>query len=1068
MPASAESRSETGTLNLLDEKRSAHASIRGYLYQTCLGVLRWLDLKPNEILLCEGDEDLDRFLLGGGAVSEQVKAYTGGLSITDRVVRDSLRNFLRSYVTLRQRGETRKFVFTTTAYEKKRKDGLDLDLLKAWKEGDRSVEVIAKVRSLVKPPEKDPKKKETEKARRWLDGETQRWVEFMNAVEWSFGAPDLDALRGDIERKLQAERSALSSVVLLDRLIVAVLKTSSRKEVEKRTLTKADIDAQVGAFLADLGRAASPEALRIRTVFDEIDKLRDLLDEGTRELPENPTPGQILTAAFEVIPFDEKGRQEELDFLASWCGSEVRRSVLLLTGEGGSGKTRLMLEWCRRLRHQGWHAGFLMRNRDEDDILPLLKGTAPRFVVVDYAETRLDVVEPLVEEIGQAPQDQGPKLRVVLLARREADWWKNLSLLSGDVALLLARSEPRQIRPLIPQDLAQRQQAFRNAIEGFAGSLGYRIPTDLHTPDLSGPQFERALYLHMAALSAIQGERIETAEDALEHTLEHERRFWRGQVRGLGRDRYEQNVLNKAIETAVAVVTLVGGTADFPETYDLLGRALRPQMTPIDRGVVTEQLATLYQSLDQEEEHYIEPLQPDLLGEEWVAKVLDQDEGLLTRILDGASPKQAYSTLTVLTRIARRRPDLQHWIGVALQGRLEQLGEIALDVAVETGDPIGVELATKLEDNGSLELVFRLQGRCDTEKYRNSVPLREVGLIVTERSLSILREQKDKLDETQQAELSRLFMHLGIRLRALGRSENALQATELAVQTYRQLAQQQPDASNLAKSLNNLGAMLRDVGRREDALQATREAVEIYRQLAHQRPDIFLPDLAMSLGNLGNGLSDLGQREDALRVAQATVEIYRQLAHQRPDTFLPDLAGSLNNLGNRLPDLGQLEDALRATQEAVKIYRQLAHQRPDAFLPQLAMSLSNLCILLRDLDQGDDAVEAAQEAVGIRRQLAHQRPDAFLPSLAASITNLATMLSHVGRQNDSFLTAEQAVRILAPFFIRLPTTFASIMVIMVRNYFAYAEAAGKEPDEALLVPITEALHSLTLNLGAGE
>src|SRR6185295_13624484 len=118
MPASAESRSGAG--NLLDERRSAHASIRGYLYQTCLGVLRWLDLQPNEILLCEGDEDLDRFLLGGGAVSEQVKAYTGGLSITDSVVRDSLRNFLRSYVTLRQRGKDRKFVFTTTAaYEKR-------------------------------------------------------------------------------------------------------------------------------------------------------------------------------------------------------------------------------------------------------------------------------------------------------------------------------------------------------------------------------------------------------------------------------------------------------------------------------------------------------------------------------------------------------------------------------------------------------------------------------------------------------------------------------------------------------------------------------------------------------------------------------------------------------------------------------------------------------------------------------------------------------------------------------------------------------------------------------------
>ena len=91
---------QTGESRLLNPKRSAHATIRGYLYQTCLGVLRWLDLQPDEILLCEGDEDLDRFLLGGGSVSEQVKAYTGALSLSDRAVLESLGNFLRSYVAL--------------------------------------------------------------------------------------------------------------------------------------------------------------------------------------------------------------------------------------------------------------------------------------------------------------------------------------------------------------------------------------------------------------------------------------------------------------------------------------------------------------------------------------------------------------------------------------------------------------------------------------------------------------------------------------------------------------------------------------------------------------------------------------------------------------------------------------------------------------------------------------------------------------------------------------------------------------------------------------------------------
>ncbi|MFP2935041.1 tetratricopeptide repeat protein, partial [Pyxidicoccus sp. 3LG] len=73
----------------------------------------------------------------------------------------------------------------------------------------------------------------------------------------------------------------------------------------------------------------------------------------------------------------------------------------------------------------------------------------------------------------------------------------------------------------------------------------------------------------------------------------------------------------------------------------------------------------------------------------------------------------------------------------------------------------------------------------------------------------------------------------------------------------RGFAARNPDAfqPDLASSLNNLGTMLRDLGRREEALTATEEAVQIYRGLAARNPDAFQPDLAMSLNNLGNRLS---------------------------------------------------------------------------------------------------------------------------------------------------------------------------------------------------------------------
>lgn len=630
-------------LNLLDERRSAHASIRGYLYQTCLGVLRWLDLKPDEVLLCEGDEDLDRFLLDGVAVSEQVKAYTGGLSITDRVVRDSLRNFLRSYATLRQAGEARKFIFTTTAYEKKKRgDSLDFDLLQKWKAGERTQEVIEKVKLLVRSAEKDPKREETQKARDWLDQE-KGWAGFMDAVEWSFSAPDIDALRDQIAEKLGAVAPAVESLgLLLDRLVVHVLRTSSQTKVNERILTREILDAKISTYLDDLTRRAfSPEGLRIRAVFDEIDDVRGLLNEGTRHLDANPTTGHILTAAYEVIPFDEAGRREELDFLASYCESEERRSVLLLTGEGGSGKTRLLLEWCRRLRHQGWYAGFLLRNREKGQIQPLLNGTAPRLVVIEYAETQLDIVQPLLIEMGQAPEDEGPKLRIVLLARREADWWRKLPQLTGGVESLLADSKPRTISALVPPDLCARQQAFRTAAADFAEVLELEIPENLYVPDLSGTFFGRVLYLCMVAYLALHGERIETDEDALRQTLNHERRFW-------GQDLY----LREATESVTASVTLVGGIATSKQVQAFFDKVLMPF------GLDVREIRTIRILLQDlyggSEGRYLNPVQPDILGEQLVLETLARDNGLLDRILSGSTSEERYSILTVLTRLDQR------------------------------------------------------------------------------------------------------------------------------------------------------------------------------------------------------------------------------------------------------------------------------------------------------------------------------------------------------------------------------------------------------------------------------
>ncbi|RMH21205.1 MAG: hypothetical protein D6696_06365, partial [Acidobacteria bacterium] len=344
-------------------ERAAHASIRGYLYQTALGVERWLGLEEGEYLLCEGDEDLDRLLLGGGGVSEQVKALSGEVNVRDRPVIDSLRQFLLTYHALGRRGEERRFVFTTTARRRlQRTHDLKVDVLGAWHDRDKRDDVVRALKILL-PSEKTRDAEALDAALAWLEAEG-RWGDFLDRVEWRIGEPDLEGVRRRIAGLLarRDDTRGLPPETLTDRLLAELLEASSRAEPRDRLRGRDDLERFARTVGGELARwATTPRAVKLRELHDELAGLRHLIEDGVAELPEDPSPGKLLTAAYEVVPFDEEGRRRELDFLAGWCDDEKRRGVWLLTGEGGAGKTRLMIEWCQRLAAQGWHAGFLRR-----------------------------------------------------------------------------------------------------------------------------------------------------------------------------------------------------------------------------------------------------------------------------------------------------------------------------------------------------------------------------------------------------------------------------------------------------------------------------------------------------------------------------------------------------------------------------------------------------------------------------------------------------------------------------------------------------------------------------------
>ena len=301
-----------------------------------------------------------------------------------------------------------------------------------------------------------------------------------------------------------------------------------------------------------------------------------------------------------------------------------------------------------------------------------------------------------------------------------------------------------------------------------------------------------------------------------------------------------------------------------------------------------------------------------------------------------------------------------------------------MQVAIETGDPIGPVLADELER------------RTEAGEFLDYDQLRRLE--------GAIPEQTTALREAGAATMAQMRAVLG------------------------RIPQPWPEDAQVeaARVANNLANRLSDLGRREAALEAAEEAVGLYRELARARPDAFTPYLAGSLNNLANRLSDLGRREAALQAAEEAVALRRELARARPDAFTPDLAMSLNNLANMLSDLGRREAALQAAEEAVALPRAGAgaarrlHARPRQ-LPQQPG---------QQAERSRAARGGAPGRRGGRRPLpraGRARPDAFTPDLAMSLNNLATMLSALGRREAALQAAEEAVASTASWRGRGPT-----------------------------------------------
>ncbi len=626
-------------------------------------------------------------------------------------------------------------------------------------------------------------------------------------------------------------------------------------------------------------------------------------------------------------------------------------------------------------------------------------------------------------------------MRVLLLARGAGDWWTALLKASSEVEAWLGVTPPYELEPLAGTE-ADRAAVFREAAEEFARRQGKRYEPQA-LPPLSDRRFERVLYLHMAALAAVEGLRFE-AHNLMAVILDHEERFW------------DAGDWQSEARQLVAAATLHGGLTTHEVARRVAQRVLgRPASDESEK--LLKLLHLIYRRGGEEFPVFLPALEPDLLGEGLVLRVAEralskQDlvpDDWIHRVLPAdEEPVAIKNALEVLGRASAREPEAARgWIREILSGPLRPRVYLALQAALAVGQRtalsvLGDELAGRLEAGGDVALARELEAAVIPHR---TVSLRRVAEWTARTLLNGLPATGDDL---WQAERARLLNNLGMMLRELGQSEEALKAMEQAVDTYGALAQRKPEAfqPDLAMSLNNLGGTLSNLDRREEALKATKQAVEAFRALAQRNPEAFQPYLAMSLINLGGMLSELDLREEALKAAEQAVETYEVLARRNFEVFQPYLAMSLNNLGLRLSELDRIEEGLRAMEQAVETYGVMAEKNPEAFQPDLAMSLNNLGTVLRKLGRREEALKATEQAVETYRALAQRTPEAFQPYLAMSLNNICGTLVEFDRTEEALAICEEAIGRLRPFFERNPLAFERRIATLLTNVLKLCEA----------------------------
>lgn len=204
------------------------------------------------------------------------------------------------------------------------------------------------------------------------------------------------------------------------------------------------------------------------------------------------------------------GRDALLEDFLAWARCKKKRSLRILHGKGGVGKTRFGLELCGRLNETEteWQAGYAdgvdaLRQAQSMNIASW-RWDKPTLVIFDYALSHVQTIKDWLLHLLRNPFDEHP-LRILLLERHaelEQGWCHELfdaGTSAPSMKKMLHTGRPSEMPPLA--DAATQREILEKMLERLQSAV--RLPPKGADFDeqLAATEWAGApLYLLMAAL----------------------------------------------------------------------------------------------------------------------------------------------------------------------------------------------------------------------------------------------------------------------------------------------------------------------------------------------------------------------------------------------------------------------------------------------------------------------------------------------------------------------------------------------------------------------------------------